>query len=83
MSKRKIRKKLRPLRPQEKIMYCVWVSADEEDEEDEDSQGYWCLYDTIKDALKENGHKAEIFRFIPESMGTYSLEPKLISDTDL
>lgn len=54
------------------VQYCVWQS------QDADQSGYWMFYDTIENAVDENGDGAHVYKFTGRSLGKFQKEVSFI-----
>lgn len=54
--------------PQKNKVYLVWQEPDIEGE-----NGYWNQYDSISDAVRENGDGSEVYVSTPKRLGKYRM----------
>lgn len=58
----------------EKKQFLVWS----EEGADEPGDGWWQMYDSLEDAVSENGDGTEVWTMLPTKLGTYKREVSMV-----
>lgn len=57
--------------------YGVWVEEILNDKNEVDDGGYWLMYDTLEDAVSDNG-KTDVYRLTAKRLGQYRRAIKMV-----